>query len=226
MRHLILTRNIECLSNSVNNSYMKKFITPLIIVLSFAVSGPLAVAGLLFNYSQLALKDLDQMNKLVRAKIAESRKSGGNKAIPLKEALQAVFCRSNEDFMIEKLLPSIKAQLEELDEWESSIQALIKEAIGALKNPKPFQPVVLVSYQIFLENMISEIKPKYDQEFEAKLLQEIRDAEIELPKAMTHERKLRVMKESVSPSVIAGKVIKEAEEAAKKTAKESEKPTE
>lgn len=203
---------------------MKKYLKQVSIFIGFLLFYQSVLAGLLFNYSQLALKDLDQMNKIVKAKIAESRKAGGNKAIPLKEALQAVFCRSNEDFMIEKLLPSIKVQLDELDEWEPSIKALTKEAIGALKNPKPFQPVVLVSYQIFLENIISEMKPRYSEDFEGSVLRQIRDAKIELPQAMVHERKLRVMRESVSPSVIAEKVIKEMEDAAKKeSSKASEK---
>lgn len=180
-----------------------------------------AQAGLLFNYSQLALKDLDQMNKLVRAKIAESNKAGGDKAIPLKEALQAIYSRSNEDFMIEKLLPPLKLHLEELDQWEPSIKALTKEAIGALRNPKAFKPVVLVTYQVFLENLISEFKPKSSESFEKSILEQIRDAKIELPKEMVQERKMRVMKESMSPSEIAEKLLKESEDSLAKAAAET-----
>ncbi|MEZ0391199.1 MAG: hypothetical protein ACAH59_03215 [Pseudobdellovibrionaceae bacterium] len=187
---------------------MKKLIT---FCITMAIVGS-AQAGLLFNYSQLALKDLDQMNKLVRSKIQESKKSGGNKVIPLKEALQAVFSRSNEDFMIEKITPQLKVEMDEHDSWEPSIQALVKEALGALGNPKAFKPVVQVTYLIFLENMIAELKPRLDEKFERKIITQIRDAKISVTKEAVNERRLRVMKETTSPSLIAEAVLKEHEE--------------
>jgi hypothetical protein len=191
---------------------MAKFISLCITVL---MAGS-AQAGLLFNYSQLALKDLDQMNKLVRSKIQESKKSGGDKNIPLKEALQAVFSRSNEDFMIEKLVPQLKVELEEHEGWESSIQQLVREALGALKNPRAFQPVVQVTYQVFLENIIAELKPRAGEDFENKILKQIRDAKAEPTKEAANERRLRVMKQSTSVSELADAVLKAYEEDLKK----------
>ncbi len=196
---------------------MTKFISLCITVLLASQ----AHAGLLFNYSQLALKDLDQMNKLVRSKVQESKKSGGDKNIPLKEALQAVFSRSNEDFMIEKLVPQLKVELEEHEGWETAVSALVKEALGALKNPKAFQPVVQVTYQIFLENIISEMKPRAGEPFENKILTQIRDAKADVTKEAANERRLRVMKTSVSVSQLADAVLKAHEEEAKKAPKEA-----
>jgi hypothetical protein len=162
-----------------------------------------ANAGLLFNYSQLATKDLDQMAKIVQNKIKESNKYGGDRTIPLKEALQAVYSRPNEDALIEKIQPQIKSALDENNAWEKSIRQLTKEAIGALKNPKAFSPVVQVTYLVFLENIISEFKPKNQNDFEKSILTQIKDAKITLSKEATQERLLRVMKESKSPSELA-----------------------
>lgn len=183
-----------------------------------------AQAGLIFNYSQLALKDLDQMNKMVRSKILESKKSGGNQVIPLKEALQAVFSRSNEDFMIEKILPPLKVELDEFDAYEKAIQALVKEAIGALKNPKAFSPVVQVTYQIFLENVISELKPRLNEKFESRIITQIRDAKISITKEAANERRLRVMKESTSPSLLAEAVLNDFESRQKDQAQTQKTP--
>ncbi len=152
------------------------------------------------------------MNKLVQSKIKESRKSGGNKAIPLKEALQAVFSRPNEDFMIEKIVSPLRNELDEQDAWETSVQGLVKEAIGALKNPKAFKPVIQVTYQVFLENMLSEMKPRVAEKFENKVITQIRDAHIEITKEAANERRLRVMKETTSPSTIADAILKDYEE--------------
>ncbi len=188
-------------------------------VLSFSLS---VHAGLLFDYSKLALKDLDQMNKLVKAKVRESKKSGGNKVVPLKEALQAVFSRPNEDFMIEKLLPSLKTELEEQDAWEPTVESLVKEAIGALNNPKAFKPVVLATYSIFLDNILSEMKPKAGSGFENKIVTKIKDAKIKISKEINDERALRMLKKASSPSETAEKILEEIV-ATEKAAAEKEK---
>lgn len=168
------------------------------------------------NYSQLALKDLDQMAKLIQTKIGESRKAGGDKVIPLKEALQAVYTRPNEDFMIEKIVTPIRNELEEHDAWEKSLEALVKEALGALKNPKAFSPVVQVSYLVFLENVLAEMKPKASETFENKIITQVRDAKVSVTKEAANERRLRVMKGSSSPSDVAAGILKHLEEEKKK----------
>lgn len=177
-------------------------------------------AGLIFNYSQLALKDLDQMSKFIQVKINESRKSNGDKVVPLKECLQAVYSRGNEDFMIEKIVSPLKAELEEYSAWEKTIQDLVKEAVGALKNPKAFQPAIQVTYVIFLENMMAEMRPHIGEDFENKIIKRIRDAKIEIKTSTDTERRLRVMKGAHSPSDIAASLLTEFEEASANKAKQ------
>ncbi|WP_374078023.1 hypothetical protein [Bdellovibrio bacteriovorus] len=172
-----------------------------------------AQAGLLFNYSQLALKDLDQMNKMVSEKVKESKKSGSGKAVPLKEALQAVYSRPNDDDMIEKIVAPLRSSLDELESWEKTISQLTDEAINALKNPRAFKPVVQVTYVIFLENLMAEIKPYLKTDgFERKIVERIRDAKIEVSKEASNERKLRMMKDTGSPSQIAEKILIQSNE--------------
>ncbi|MFV8256229.1 hypothetical protein ACNQKP_00410 [Bdellovibrio bacteriovorus] len=180
-----------------------------------------AHAGLLFNYSQLALKDLDQMNQLVSDKVKESKKSSSGKAVPLKEALQAVYARPNDDEMIEKVVSPLRSNLDELESWEKTISQLTDEAINALKNPRAFKPVVQVTYVIFLENLLAEIKPHAKNDgFERKIAERIRDAKIEVTKDAISERKLRMMKDTTSPSEIAGSILSHKNETP------SEKPAE
>lgn len=183
--------------------------------------GGTAHAGLLFNYSQLALKDLDQMNKLVSDKVKESKKSSSGKHVPLKEALQAVYSRPNDDEMIEKVVSPLRSNLDELESWEKTISQLTDEAINALKNPRAFKPVVQVTYVVFLENLLAEIKPYAKTNgFERKMAERIRDAKIEITKEALSERKLRMMKDTTSPSEIAGSILTVKDEPA------TEKPAE
>lgn len=195
---------------------MKKAILFLFAVILFQS----VQAGLLFPYNRLALKDLDQMNKLVQDKIRESQKSRGDQVIPLKEALQAVYSRPNEDYMIDKVISQLRNALDEHDAYEVSVRALVKEATGALKNPKAFNGVVQATYVIFLENLIADYKTKLSEGFSTEILEKIRDAKINLSKEAINERRLRMMKESFSPSELADKALKEYQENEKKKQKE------
>lgn len=186
-----------------------------------------ANAGLLFNYSQLATKDLDQINKLVNDKVKESKKSSSGKEIPLREALQAVYSRPNEDDMIEKVVAPLRSQLDDLDAWEKTISQLTDESIGALRHPKTFKPVVQVTYAIFLQNLLSEIKPLVkDAGFERGIATRIRDAKLEISKAAQDERSLRMMSSLVSPSELAAQILNQADAAVKKTSTDSIKNSE
>ena len=164
-------------------------------------------AGLLYNYSQLALKDLDQVSKIIQEKLKESRKSRGDKVVPLKEAFQAVYSRPNEDGLIDKVVNPLKSALDEHDAYQDTVKSLTKEAIGALKNPKAFKAVTQVTYIVFLENIMAELKSKVTEPFEKSILTSIKDAKLEVSKEAQKERKLRVMKECFSPSLIATQIL-------------------
>ncbi len=178
------------------------------IILSITVN-----AGLLYTYNQLTVKDLDQMNALVKNKVKESKNADSGKIVPIKEGLQAVFSRPNSDDMIEKITPPLRAIMEQEDATEKVFGELVQEAINALKNTKNFKKEVQVTYAIFLENVISEFKPSLRVGgFEFKTIKKIADSDIELTKDAEKDRKLRLMQESSSPSVIAAKVIENFEE--------------
>lgn len=184
-----------------------------------------AQAGLLYTYNQLTLKDLDQMNTLVKNKIKESKSAYSGKVVPIKEGLQAVFSRPNSDDMIDKISSPLRTALEQEDQTEKVFTELVDEAVLALTNTKNFKKEVQVTYAIFLENIISEFKPAVKKDsFEHKIVKKIADAKITLTKDAERDRKLRLMQESVSPSDIAKKVLEAAEEKEKKAAVEPAAP--
>lgn len=187
--------------------------TFLISVLTSFFFAVTAQAGLLMTYHQLTLKDLDEMTELVSAKIKESKKSSSGKIIPLREAMQAVFSRPNEDGMIIKVYSPLKTQLDRLDSLEKVYRDLTDEALHALRNNKNFKADVQVTYAIFLENLISEFKPLASEPgFERKTLEKIASASVELTKEALKERKRRLMKEGESPSVLATLALKQLDE--------------
>ena len=169
-------------------------------------------AGLIFNYHQLTLKNLDQINAIVKEKIKESKQAYSGKTVPLKEALQAIYSRPNSDDMISKIADSIKVKLDEENAYESVFEELIREAINALKNPSKFKKDVQVTYAIFLENTIAEFKPELKNKgFEYKMMEKIANSSIELSKEARKERQLRLMSEGTSPSEMAKKILESYE---------------
>lgn len=187
----------------------------------FAVS--LAQAGLLFSYHQLTLKNLDQMNTLVRNKIKESKAAYSGKTVPLKEALQSILSRPNADDMISKIMDPIRNQLDQEDAYEKIFEELIQEAINALKNTKNFKRDVQVTYAIFLENTLAELKPDIkENSFELKMIKKIADSQIELTKDARKERQLRLMSEGTSPSELAKIILQDYEKKIKEVPAKSE----
>ena len=185
-----------------------------------------AHAGLLFNYSQLVTKDLDEMNQMVNDKIKESKKAYSGKNVPLKEALQAVYSRPNDDDMIDKVVAPLRTNLDEIDAWEKTVSQLTDEAVNALKHTKPFKPVIQVTYAVFLENLLSEIKPYIKSNgYERKIVERIRDAHIEITKEAQNERSVRMMKHTDSPSDIADKILKDVANQKESSEKSAEKAT-
>lgn len=188
--------------------------TTIFLTLILTLFGSFASAGLLFNYTQLMTKELDQMNQLVMDKIAESRKTEGGKVVPLREALQAVYSRPDRDGLIDKVVGNLRSELDEHEAWEETLNKLTVEALNALRNPKAFNPKVQVTYQIFLENLISELKPLIQPgSFERGLVEKIRDAQIKLSSQASAERQLRMMKDVQSPSELAAELLKQTDAA-------------
>ena len=205
-----------------------KILTLNILFLCFAT---LCHAGLLYQYQELTLMDLDQMTKLVQDKLKES-KSADAKTVPLKECLQAIYSRPDADRMIDKVITPIRMELQELDQYDRIINALTDEALNALKNTRNFKPAVQVTYAIFLENLMGDIRRQAEAEnnLERKLLVKIKKADIKITKEAANERKVRTLTESRSPSEVASDILngiekldKEKAEAAKVAAEKAAK---
>jgi hypothetical protein len=180
----------------------------LIFILATLVLSSVSFAGLLHQYPYLIHRDLDQMNALVKKKVKEYKKDGSLQI--LKEAVQAVYSRPNDDGMgmIEKVIPPLRSELDEAEQWENVMDALVDEAIGASKNPKAFTTVVLNTYAYFLRNVIADYKPFVDKPgHERKIVEKIRDAKIELTKEQKNELSLRGIGNHKSPSEIAADVM-------------------
>lgn len=183
---------------------MKTVLCTILLWGASAVAKPL-------TYHQLALKDLDQMAALVKGKIKDAHKNGESvDSAPLKEALRDVYSRPDEsDNMIEKVVGPLRSEIDEADGWDSVLKELVEESVSVLQAPQGVKADEQVTHVIFLQNVIGTLKPKAKNGGVAReLLEKIRDAKLEMTKAIRDERKLRLMKETASPSDVAAQILK------------------
>jgi hypothetical protein len=164
---------------------------------------------LLFAYHDLAVKNLDEMSELVQSQIKKSRTAEQERMPPLLQGLMAVYARPDGDGMIDKVVGSLRSEIEDIDTWPSSMNLMTDKAITALQNSGKVSAVDQVSYTIILTNVLAQLKPASKRDgFEKEIVIKIRDANIELSKKMRDERRLRMMKNTVSPSEIAARILK------------------
>lgn len=192
-------------------------------------------AGLLYTYNQLTVMELDQLNQLVQDKLKESKKSDA-KMVPLKEGLQALYARPDQDRMFEKVAGPLRNELIEMGQYERVMNQLTDEALNALTNTRNFRPQVQVTYLVFLENLMADLKPslRSENKFEKGLVEKIKKAKIKITKPAQNDLVTRGFSEKKSPSEVASTILedlKEKEELAKKAPKvtadvESETQTE
>ncbi len=182
---------------------MKSILITLII--TFAT---LCHAGLLYQYNQLTLMGLDQMNKLVQDKLKEEKKAVA-KTVPLKEGIQAVYARPDSDRMIEKVVSPLRSELQDMGEYERVMTQLVNEALEVLKNNKNFRPPVQVTYDFFIENWMADNRRLAEEEdgFERKMLQKIKKANIKISDKAQNERRVRGFPDAKSPSEIADEIL-------------------
>lgn len=178
-----------------------------------------------YGYNQLKLLDLDQMTSILMRKAKEAKDSGGYE--PLYQGLIICFSRPNEDGMVEKVLPIVKGPLDEGNEYANALSQLVDHSISAMRNPE-LKASDDVTYGIILENLISELKPEFIKQyekpgFESGLIEKIASANVQYSDRARSERKLNIMRGSLSPSIIAQNLLDKREAYLKQKEKEKNK---
>ncbi|MCB0385716.1 MAG: hypothetical protein KDD43_10005 [Bdellovibrionales bacterium] len=202
-----------------------------LLLLGLGLLFALGAAAENFKYSELQIRDYDEMLKDVTARVVSAKKismekqaegadeEGDREAIEiLRTTLKLILSRPNEDNMVAKLIPVVRSELNNFSAFEDTLSSVADEALRAINNDK--LPVVYRGTSLFiLENLMSEIRPEIENKEEFKLvITKIRDAKIEIPEKVKNERKLRSMYNTKNPSTIAAAILKDEEALAKKRA--------
>jgi hypothetical protein len=214
---------------------MKHFLFLLIFVVLLPWSPRSLAAGpYAHNFSELQIKDYDQMLNAVEKKVADSKavaikmqeedmvEEGDKQAVArLREALLLILSRPNKDNMVAKLVPVVKKELINYDAFQDVLAAIAGQATGAIQSETLSVSQRATAIYV-LENLLSEIKPLLTGDAKLRaLVKKIRDADITVPDKVKSHRKLTGMDETPDISKIAGRLYEEAE----KNKKPEKKPT-
>jgi hypothetical protein len=178
----------------------------------------LQTAAAMFKYSELMIKDYDEMNKLVQTQVKKSRAVGSNatdenvndaEAVEhLREALKLMFSRPNSDNMIAKLMPDVRRELTGYSAFEDSVSSITAEALEVIKNEKAATSQQATAL-FMLDNILSEIRPEAanNDDFR-RIVERVKDAKIKIPGDVMKELKLRGMYKSKNPTDTAKDILK------------------
>lgn len=189
------------------------------------------------KYTELQIKDYDQMSEMVDEKIAQSKalaiqyqnegqdEVGDQEAVAqLREALKLIFSRPNKDNMVGKLVANVRRELGNYNAFESTMNSVASEALTAVQN-ETLSVLDRATAVYVLENIMSEVRPSLPKNEDFRnLVKQVRDADLEVPEKVKAHRKLTSMDETPDLSKVAKLLLEHAEKEIQK--KEAEKKKE
>lgn len=164
----------------------------------------------------------EQMNALVVKKIKKAQEiqkkqevndDEGLTAEPaaieqLKDATRLVFARPDQDGSREHTFARLRRELSDMGALEGVLQSLTTESLAALRTDAPNTPREQATYIFVLENMMAEIRPEVSSNAQfKKIVEDIRDAHIEIGEKVRSQQLLRSMNKPVSPSETAARIL-------------------
>lgn len=169
----------------------------------------------------LRMKNAEQLNALVIKKIKQAEAVQKKQEVDddmgivaepeaieyLQDATIIVLSRPDQDGTRAIAFARLRRELTDLNSFDQVISAVNKEAIDALKN-KSTSVKDQATYIYVLENLMAELKPDLGTNSTyRKLVEDIKNADIELSEKVKTQQRLRAMNKAVSPSKTAEAIL-------------------
>jgi len=178
-------------------------------------------AGVEYDSNQLMIKNAEEISEIVRKKIkraqeiqAKQEDNDGSTffAEPdaveeLKSALRVVLARPDQDGTRATAFARIRRELVDLHSLDKALMEITEEGISGLKDSKtPARRAG--TYIVYLENLMAEVKPEMASVTTFKrVIEDIRDANIQISDELKKQISMRTMTKPISPSETAAKIL-------------------
>ncbi|MCM2280395.1 MAG: hypothetical protein NDI61_00955 [Bdellovibrionaceae bacterium] len=173
-----------------------------------------------FDSTQLMMKNSDQVNELINARI---QKAGNVQASQvddaeadsvvveletleaLKDAMRIALARPDRDGTRSSLYSLVRRELVDLNSLDVVLRDLAQESIDALKAKRSAK--AQATYVYILENLMAELRPDLANDNTREIVTRIRDARIDIDPAVRKQLMMRTMSRPVSPSDTAERLL-------------------
>jgi hypothetical protein len=175
-----------------------------------------------YDSAQLGMKNAEQMNAIVMKKIKKAEAiqkqqevddDRGIVAEPeaveqLKDATRIVFARPDQDGSRENTFARLRRELTDLNSLNQVLGDLTHEGLEALKADSTHSAREQGTYIVLLDNLMAEIKPEIATNSNFRhIVEQIRDAHIEVTDKVRNQQLMRSMAQPISPSETAAKIL-------------------
>lgn len=174
-----------------------------------------------YDSDNLRMKNSEAVAELVRRKIKKAQDiqskqeeddDRGVVAEPealdqLRDGLRIILARPDQEGARATVFARLRSELQDLGSFEDVLNELTHESVGALKDDSA--PVRIHStYIVILENLMAEIRPDIGKNKKLRaIVEDIRDARIEVSDEVKNKQRLRTMTNPVSPSQTAKRIL-------------------
>jgi hypothetical protein len=173
------------------------------------------------TYRDLIIKDYDEMLAMVKKHTVAAHKIVINSEnnpdwehdakLELLHAERLILSRPDSDNMASKLAFEVRREISSFGSYDDLLEILTKESIQAFNPDMRLPTVEQTTYLFILENLMAEMKPNVSEDTHGRqMLEEIRDAKIQVPHDVMRERKLQGMFLTDSPSEEAHRILVDA----------------
>jgi hypothetical protein len=161
------------------------------------------------TYKSLTILDLDQMTDLLYEKVNDYKRN--DRVMALREGTMLAFARPNEEVILDKIISIVRSPLEDLGEWDATIEQMVGQSIQTIKSESSTGAEQVMA-SVILENVLSEFKPLFTKQyqsggFETSVVERIAASNLRFSKQAEQEKKLNQMKSGLTPSELATKLI-------------------
>ncbi|MES2964703.1 MAG: hypothetical protein V4760_12495 [Bdellovibrionota bacterium] len=183
--------------------------------------GPADATKVEYDSEQLRMKNSEAVAELVRRKIKQAQDiqskqedddDQGTVAEPealekLRDGLRIILARPDQEGARATVFARLRSELQDLGSFEEVLNELAQEGIGALKDDS-LAVRLQATYVLILENLMAEIRPDLAKNKKLRsIVEDIRDARIEISSEVKNRQRLRTMTNPVSPSETAKRIL-------------------
>jgi len=198
---------------------MSQSVLGFVVLLLFTQVQASGVKSSIFVYHRLATKNLEDMDRLLRAKIHASQKATTpeEQVAYLVEATQALFSRPNFDNLIEKLLPQLLFELKDKRLTQKVFSEFINEATAGIQDEgQTVSGEAQVTYLIGLENWLLEMQVYTEQEDVRKLFERVAQTQFKISDLAKKTASLHLPYTLKDPQKLAQHILKKTQKSSSK----------